>query len=95
MKPTEVSKDIIGKRCKCIFTGMMVALSRTQRKRIFGKRESAFRPSSPVGDDFYTEAWAWGASLASQARCTALDYCQTHKRDGGEMPLLSFMGTGK
>jgi hypothetical protein len=24
MKPTEVNNSIIGKRCKCIFTGMMV-----------------------------------------------------------------------
>ena len=24
MKTTEVSKDLIGKRCECIFTGMMV-----------------------------------------------------------------------
>ena len=24
MKTTEVSKDLIGRRCECIFTGMMV-----------------------------------------------------------------------
>ena len=24
MKTTEISKDLIGKRCECIFTGMMV-----------------------------------------------------------------------
>ena len=32
-------------------------------KRIFGKRESAFRPSAQWGDDFYTEDWAWGRKM--------------------------------
>ena len=63
MKTTEISKDLIGKRCECIFTGMMVTgvIEDTEEneyngryrghggKRIFGKRESAFRPSAPVG----------------------------------------------
>ena len=51
MKTTEVSKDLIGKRCESIFTGMMVTgvIEDTEEKRMFGKRESAFRPSAPMG----------------------------------------------
>ena len=54
MKTTEVSKDLIGRRCECIFTGMMVTgvIEDTEENEYsvnVGKRESAFRPSAPVG----------------------------------------------
>lgn len=44
MKTTEVNKNLIGRRCECIFTGMMVTgRYRGHRgKQVFCKRESAF-----------------------------------------------------
>ena len=58
MKTTEVSKDLIGRRCECIFTGMMVTgvIEDTEENEYsvnvkvrFDHPESAFRPPAPVG----------------------------------------------
>ena len=58
MKTIEVSKDLIGKRCECIFTGMMVTgvIEDTEENEY----KVRFDHPHQWGDDFYTEDWAWG-----------------------------------
>ena len=71
MKTTEVSKDLIGKRCECIFTGMMVTgvIEDTEENEYSVNVKVRFDHPHQWDDDFYTEDWAWGASLTSSARC--------------------------
>ena len=60
MKTTEVSKDLIGKRCECIFTGMMVAgvIEDTEENEYSVNVKVRFDHPHQWGDDFYTEDWA-------------------------------------
>ena len=69
MKTTEVSKDLIGRRCECIFTGMMVTgvIEDTEENEYSVNVKVRFDHPHQWGDDFYTEDWA---SLTSSARCT-------------------------
>ena len=62
MKTTEVSKDLIGKRCECIFTGMMVTgvIEDTEENEYSVNVKVRFDHPHQWGDDFYTEDWAWG-----------------------------------
>ena len=53
MKTTEISKDLIGKRCECIFTGM-------KENEYSVNVKVRFDHPHQWGDDFYTEDWAWG-----------------------------------
>ena len=70
MKTTEVSKDLIGRRCECIFTGMMVTgvIEDTEENEYSVNVKVRFDHPHQWGDDFYTEDWAWGRK--SSARCT-------------------------
>lgn len=62
MKTTEVSKDLIGKRCECIFTGMMVTgvIEDTEENEYSVNVKVRFDHPHQWGDDFYMEDWAWG-----------------------------------
>ena len=62
MKTTEVSKDLIGKRCECIFTGMMVAgvIEDAEENEYSVNVKVRFDHPHQWGDDFYTEDWTWG-----------------------------------
>ncbi|MDM8306441.1 DUF7258 domain-containing protein [Phocaeicola salanitronis] len=62
MKTTEVSKDLIGRRCECIFTGMMVTgvIENTEENEYSVNVKVRFDYPHQWGDDFYTEDWAWG-----------------------------------
>ena len=62
MKTTEVSKDLIGRRCECIFTGMMVtgAIKDTEENEYSVNVKVRFDHPHQWGDDFYTEDWTWG-----------------------------------
>ena len=62
MKTTEISKDLIGKRCECIFTGMMVTgvIEDTEENEYSVNVKVRFDHPHQWGDDFYTEDWAWG-----------------------------------
>ena len=62
MKTTEISKDLIGRRCECIFTGMMVTgvIEDTEENEYSVNVKVRFDHPHQWGDDFYTEDWAWG-----------------------------------
>ena len=62
MKTTEVSKELIGKRCECIFTGLMVTgvIGDIQDDQHSAAVKVRFDRPHQWGDDFYTEDWAWG-----------------------------------
>ena len=57
MKTTEISKDLIGKRCECIFTGMMVTgvIEDTEENEYSVNVKVRFDHPHQWGDDFYTE----------------------------------------
>ena len=57
MKTTEVSKDLIGRRCECIFTGMMVTgvIEDTEENEYSVNVKVRFDHPHQWGDDFYTE----------------------------------------
>ena len=62
MKTTEISKDLIGRRCECIFTGMMVTvvIEDTEENEYSVNVKVRFDHPHQWGDDFYTEDWALG-----------------------------------
>ena len=62
MKTTEVSKDLIGRRCECIFTGMMVTgvIEDIEENEYSVNVKVHFDKPQQWGDDLYTEDWAWG-----------------------------------
>lgn len=53
------------------FTGMMVTgvIKDTEKNEYSVNVKVRFDHPHQWGDDFYTEDWAWGASLTSSARC--------------------------
>ena len=59
MKTTEVSKDLIGRRCECIFTGMMVT-GVIEENKYSANVKVRFDEPQQWGGDLYTEDWAWG-----------------------------------
>ena len=81
MKTTEVSKDLIGRRCECIFTGMMVTgvIEDTEENEYSVNVKVRFDHPHQWGDVFYTEDWAWGARWMSSARCTICDCWRTSR----------------
>jgi hypothetical protein len=62
MKTTEVNKELIGKRCECIFTGMMVTgvIEDIKGNKYSVNVKVSFDEPQQWGDDLYTEDWAWG-----------------------------------
>lgn len=72
MKTTEVNKELIGRRCECIFTGLMVTgvIEDTEENEHTIEVKVRFDHPHQWGDDLYNDVWAWGAKLTSSARCT-------------------------
>ena len=62
MKTTEVNKELIGKRCECIFTGLMVTgvIEDIQDDRHSTAVKVRFDHPHQWGDDLYNDVWAWG-----------------------------------
>lgn len=62
MKTTEVNKNLIGRRCECIFTGMMVTgvIKDIEENKYSVNVKVHFDKPQQWGDDFYTEDWTWG-----------------------------------
>ena len=61
MKTTEVNKNLIGRRCECIFTGMMVTgvIEDIEENKYSVNVKVHFDKPQQWGDDLYTEDWAW------------------------------------
>ena len=70
MKTTEVNKNLIGRRCECIFTGMMVT------GVIEDIEENKYSVNVKVHFD---KPQQWGDDLSSSARCTICDCWQTNR----------------
>ena len=51
MKTTEVNRELIGRRCECIFTGLMVTgvIEDTEENEHTKGGKSPLRPSAPMG----------------------------------------------
>lgn len=60
MKANEVNEELIGKRCKCIFTGLMVTGTIEDIQITQYTAEVKVRYDNPHrwGDDWYEEGWA-------------------------------------
>ena len=71
MKTTEVNKELIGKRCECIFTGLMVTgvIEDTEENEHTIEVKVRFDHPHQWGDDLYNDVWAWGRKIDA-ARCT-------------------------
>ena len=61
MKPTEVNNSIIGKRCKCIFTGMMVTgvIEEIIKNQHAVNVKVRFDESHCWGDESYENNWSF------------------------------------
>lgn len=62
MKTTEVNKELIGRRCECIFTGLMVTgvIEDTEENEHTKEVKVRFDRPHQWGDDLYNDVWAWG-----------------------------------
>lgn len=62
MKTTGVNKNLIGRRCECIFTGMKVTgvIEDIEENKYSVNVKVLFDKPQQWGDDLYTEDWAWG-----------------------------------
>lgn len=65
MKPTEVNNSIIGKRCKCIFTGMMVTgvIEEITKDQHAVNVKVRFDESHRWGDELYEYNWSFDRLL--------------------------------
>ena len=65
MKTTEVNKELIGRRCECIFTGLMVTgvIEDIQDDRHSIAVKVRFDHPHQWGDDLYNDVWAWGRKI--------------------------------
>ena len=62
MKTTEVNRSLIGKRCRCMFTGMMVTGTIVDVKDERNTTNVKVRYDEPHqwGEQTYEDGWAWG-----------------------------------
>lgn len=62
MKTTEVNRELIGRRCECIFTGLMVTgvIEGTEENEHTTGVKVRFDHPHQWGDDLYNDVWAWG-----------------------------------
>ena len=62
MKTTEVNRELIGRRCECIFTGLMVTgvIEDTEENEYIKGVKVRFDRPHQWGDDLYNDVWAWG-----------------------------------
>lgn len=65
MKTTEVNRELIGRRCECIFTGLMVtgAIEDIQDDRHSTAVKVRFDHPHQWGDDLYNDVWACGRKI--------------------------------
>ena len=65
MKTTEVNKELIGRRCECIFTGLMVTgvIEDIQDDQHSIAVKVRFDHPHQWGDDLYNDVWAWGRKI--------------------------------
>ncbi len=65
MKTTEVNKELIGRRCECIFTGLMVTgvIEDTEENEHTIEVKVRFDRPHQWGDDLYNDVWAWGRKI--------------------------------
>ncbi|RHO65576.1 MULTISPECIES: DUF6956 domain-containing protein [Bacteroidales] len=62
MKTTEVNKKIIGRRCKCIFTGLLVTgvIEDTTEDKYMVSVKVRFDTPHQWGDELYSYDWSFG-----------------------------------
>lgn len=62
MKTTEVNNKIIGRRCKCIFTGLLVTgvIEDTTEDKYTVSVKVRFDTPHQWGDEFYSYDWSFG-----------------------------------
>ena len=62
MKTTEINQSIIGKRCECMFTGMMVKgiITEIEDCKYSVNVKVVFDSPQQWGDDMYEHDWTWG-----------------------------------
>lgn len=62
MKTTEVNKKIIGRRCKCIFTGLLVTgvIEDTTEDKYTVSVKVRFDTPQQWGDELYSYDWSFG-----------------------------------
>lgn len=62
MKTTEINRSLIGKRCRCMFTGMMVTGTIVDIKDERNSTNVKVRYDEPHqwGEHTYEDGWAWG-----------------------------------
>ena len=62
MKTTEVNKKIIGRRCKCIFTGLLVTgvIEDTTEDKYTVSVKVRFDTPHQWGDELYSYGWSFG-----------------------------------
>ena len=65
MKTTEVNKGLIGRRCECIFTGLMVTgvIEDTEENEHAKGVKVRFDRPHQWGYDWYNNVWAWGRKI--------------------------------
>ena len=65
MKTTEVNRGLIGRRCECIFTGLMVTgvIEDIQDDQHSTAVKVRFDRPHQWGDDWYNDVWAWGRKI--------------------------------
>lgn len=81
MKTTEVNKELIGRRCECIFTGLMVTgvIEDIEDSEHSAAVKVRFDHPHQWGDDLYNDVWVWGAKLTSSARYTICNCWRTNR----------------
>ena len=62
MKTTEINQSIIGKRCECMFTGIMVkgTITEIEECKYSVNVKVVFDSPQQWGDDIYEHDWTWG-----------------------------------
>ena len=65
MKTTEVNKKLIGRRCECIFTGLMVTgvIEDTEENEHTIEVKVSFDQPHQWGEELYNDVWARGRKI--------------------------------
>ena len=65
MKTTEVNKEIIGKRCECMYIGEIVkgVIEDIENTKYSVQVKVRFDEPHQWGDDLYREQWLWGRKM--------------------------------
>ena len=81
MKTTEVNRELIGRRCECIFTGLMVTgvIEDTEENEHSTAVKVRFDRPHQWGDDLYNDVRAWGRKTDESARCITCNCWKTNR----------------